>query len=279
MQPWRRFEPDALVVYSDILTVLEPMGWSYRLESGVGPVVEETVEEPADVEGIRTGFDVAEELEYVGDVVERVDDTEADAATLGFAGGPYTLASYVVGEPGDRDAVRRFRAREPEAFEMLLDGFTDVVARYLAYQVERGADCVQLFDTWAGTLTPEDHRDLLVDRHRRIFEKVDAPSIVFSRNSSGRLEELRDTGADCVSVDWTVDIEDARDQLGDTPVQGNLDPTDLFGSSEFVESRTREVVERAGDEGHVLNLGHGVMKETPVENVERFVETARDCGR
>lgn len=279
MLPWKLFEPDALVVYSDILTVLEPMGWSYEIQEGVGPVVDDPVESPEDVEELETRFDVDEELGFVGEVVDRVSSSEADAATLGFAGGPYTLASYVVGAAGDRDAVRRFRARHPEAFEELLDAFTDVVARYLELQQRRGADCLQLFDTWAGALTPEDHRELLVHRHRRIFEDVDVPTIVFTRNSAGRLNELDDSGADCVSVDWTVDMETARRRLGDTPVQGNLDPTDLFGSADFVESRTREVVEKAGDSGHVLNLGHGVMKETPVENVERFVETAKDCER
>ncbi len=279
MQPWRRFEPDALVIYSDILTVLEPMGWGYDLVEGVGPVVNDAVEEPGDVDDVVTDFDVDEELGYVGDVVERVSDSDADAATLGFAGGPYTLASYVVGEPGDRDAVRRFRARYPDAFSRLLDCFTDVVERYLEMQIRRGADALQLFDTWAGTLSPEDHRDLLVDRHRHVFDGLDAPSIVFTRNSAGRLRELQDSGADCVSVDWTVDMETVRHELGETPVQGNLDPTDLYGSGEYVERRTMEVIEKAGNRGHVLNLGHGVHKDTPVENVERFVATAKDVLR
>ncbi|MFP4632790.1 MAG: uroporphyrinogen decarboxylase [Halobacteriales archaeon] len=279
MLPWRSFEPDGLVIYSDILTVLEPMGWSYEIRSGVGPVIDGPVEDPEDVREVELEFDVTEELGYVGEVVRRVSESEADAATIGFAGGPHTLASYVVGEPGDRDAIRAFRARHPEAYLDLLDAFTDVVRRYLEFQVEMGADVVQLFDTWAGLLPPAEHRDNLVPRHREILEGLDAPSIVFSRGSAGRLDALANSGSTCVSLDWTVDIDRARTELGSTPVQGNLDPSILLGDRETVRKRTREVIDAAGSRGHVLNLGHGVHRDTPVENVREFVDTAKDVER
>ncbi|PSP75475.1 uroporphyrinogen decarboxylase [Halobacteriales archaeon QS_1_68_20] len=280
LQPYERFRPDGVVMYSDILTVLEPLEFSYHLESGVGPVVENPVEGPDDVD--RPVGDVREEIDYVGELLERLQSTlDGDAAVIGFAGGPFTLASYVVaGEPTKNHLpVRRLRARHPEAFRTLLERFADVTVEYLQFQAEAGADVVQVFDTYAGYLSPADYREFLLPLHRRIHDAVDLPSIMFARGLSGNLDLLADSGADAVSVDWTVDIADAREQLGDTPVQGNLDPAYLLGDPEFVRERTREVIESAGPEGHVLNLGHGVNRETPVENVAAFVETAKAVQR
>ncbi|SFC34677.1 uroporphyrinogen decarboxylase [Halobiforma haloterrestris] len=278
LQPWERFRPDAVVMYSDILTVLEPLGFSYHLESGVGPVVENPVEAPADTR--RERGDVREQLWYVGDLLERLTDELGDqAATLGFAGGPFTLAAYVCEGTPSRSfmAVRRLRAEHPEAFERLLEAFTDVLVEYVEFQVESGADAVQLFDTYAGLLSPADYREFLLPLHRRVLEAVDAPTIVFARNVSGNLDLLADSGADVVGLDWTVDLESAHEQLADEDVaiQGNLDPALLYGDPETVRERTRDVIDAAGDAGHILNLGHGVDRNTPVENVEAFFETAK----
>jgi uroporphyrinogen decarboxylase len=175
--------------------------------------------------------------------------------------------------------LRRLRAQHPEAFRTLLESFTNVVIDYLQFQAGNGADVVQLFDTYAGTLCPADYREFILPLHQRIFEAVDVPTIVFVRRMNGRLDMLEESGADAVGLDWTVDIGEARDQLGDTPVQGNLDPSYLFGDPEFVREKTREVIEKAGPEGHILNLGHGVNKDTPVESVRAFVETAKEVER
>ncbi len=280
LQPYERFRPDGVVMYSDILTVLEPLGFSYHLESGVGPVVENPVEGPDDVD--RPVGDVREEIDYVGELLRRLQATlDGDAAVIGFAGGPFTLASYAVaGEPTKNHLpVRRLRARHPEAFRTLLERFADVTVEYLQFQAEAGADVVQVFDTYAGYLSPADYREFLLPLHRRIHDAVDLPSIMFARGLSGNLDLLADSGADAVSVDWTVDIAQAREELGDTPVQGNLDPAYLLGDPGFVRERTRDLIEAAGPEGHVLNLGHGVHRETPVENVEAFVETAKTVER
>jgi len=280
LQPYERFRPDGVVMYSDILTVLEPLGLSYHLESGVGPVVENPVEGPDDVD--RPLGDVREEIDYVGDLLERLQATlDGDAAVLGFAGGPFTLASYAVaGEPTkDHLPLRRLRVQHPDAFRTLLERFADVTVDYLQFQAESGADAVQLFDTYAGHLSPADYREFLLPLHRRIHEAVDLPSIMFARGLSGNLDLLADSGADAVSVDWTVDMAEAREELGDTPVQGNLDPSYLLGDPDFVRERTREVIEAAGPAGHVLNLGHGVHRETPVESVAAFVETAKNARR
>jgi len=280
LQPWERFQPDGIVMYSDILTVLEPLGFSYHLESGVGPVVENPVETPADTE--RTRSDVDEELWYVGELLERLSaELGEQAAVLGFTGGPFTLAAYVCEGTPSRSfmAVRRLRGEHPEAFERLLRAFTDVIVEYVEYQVESGADAIQLFDTYAGLLSPADYRRFLLPLHHEIVDAIDVPTIVFVRNVSGNLELLEETGADVVSLDWTVDLEDARNQLGNVAIQGNLDPALLYGTTEDVERRTLEVIEAAGDAGHILNLGHGVDRNVPVENVETFFETAKNVRR
>jgi uroporphyrinogen decarboxylase len=274
--PWEYYEPDGLVMFSDILTVLEPLGFSYHIESGVGPVVSNPVEEPADTD--RDHGDVRSELAYVGDLLDLLDERVGDqTALIGFAGGPFTLASYAVaGEPSKTDMpLRKLRATHPEAFRQLLSSFADVVREYLEFQIDHGADVVQLFDTYAGELTPADYREFLLPLHREILADLSVPSIVFVRRMNGRLDLLAETGADVVGLDWTVDIGDAREKLGDKPVQGNLDSSYLFGDPAFVREKTREVIEAAGPAGHILNLGHGVNKDTPVESVEAFVETAK----
>ena len=274
--PWEYYRPDGLVMFSDILTVLEPLGFDYRIESGVGPVVENPVSGPDDVD--REPGDVAEEISYVGELLDRLDERVGnETALIGFAGGPFTLASYAVaGEPSRTHLpLRELRARHPEAFRTLLAAFADVVREYLQFQIDHGADIVQLFDTYAATLSPADYREFLLPLHRRILADLDAPSIVFVRRMNGRLEQLEATGADVIGLDWTVELGQARQRLGDRPVQGNLDPSYLFGDPSFVRERTRELIEAAGPRGHILNLGHGVDKDTPVESVEAFVETAK----
>ncbi len=279
LQPYERFRPDGVVMYSDILTVLEPLGLDYHLESGVGPVVENPVETPTDVP---TGHDdVAVEIGYVGALLDRLEDRVDDAAVVGFAGGPFTLASYAVaGEPHkDHLPLRRFRARHSEAFAELLGRFADVTVDYLQYQVAHGADVVQVFDTYAGHLTRADHREFLLPLHRRLVDAVDVPVILFVRDAGGRLDLLAESGADVVSLGWNVEMERARAELGDRPVQGNLDPSYLLGDPAFVREKTREVIDAAGPAGHVLNLGHGLHRSTPVESVAAFVETAKEISR
>ncbi|MCO8246380.1 uroporphyrinogen decarboxylase [Haladaptatus sp. AB643] len=277
--PWELFEPDGLVMFSDILTVLEPLGFEYHIESGVGPVVSNPVASPDDVPTAFT--DVATEIDYVGKLLTRLQNSIGDQTSIiGFSGGPYTLASYVVGdEPTSRKPIRRFRTNHPEAFRDLLEIFTDAVVEYVKYQQAQGADVIQVFDTWSGVLTPDDYREFVLPLHQRIFDAIDVPSIVFARHPGGKLDLLAESGADVVGLDWTIDMADAREQLGDTPVQGNLDPSYLLGSPEFVKEKTHEVIEKAGDSGHILNLGHGIDRTTPVENAQAFVEAAKEVER
>ncbi len=278
--PWEYFQPDGIVMYSDILTVLEPLGLDYHIESGVGPVIEDPIDGPDDVPG---GFgDVDESIGFVGDLLERLQGRIGDsAAVIGFAGGPFTLSSYAVaGQPAKNHVpLRRLRAADPGAFRELLEVFAEVTVEYLRYQERAGADVVQLFDTYAGFLTREDYREFLLPLHRRILDAVDVPTILFVRDAGGRLDLLAEADPDVVSLGWSVDVARARQELGDHPVQGNLDPSYLLGDPAFVRERTREVIAKAGDRGHILNLGHGVHRSTPVESVRAFVETAKGIDR
>ncbi|MFW6384665.1 MAG: uroporphyrinogen decarboxylase [Halodesulfurarchaeum sp.] len=277
LQPFERFSPDGVVMYSDILVALEPLGLDYRIESGVGPVVMDPIEKPEQIP--TDSYPIDESLDYVGILLERLQESVGDeAAVLGFAGGPFTLSSYAVaGEPSrSHIPVRRFRAKYPDAFAELLETFTDVVVEYLMFQVNHGADAIQLFDTYAGLLGPRDYREFVVPLHEQIVSSVDVPTIVFVRNMNGRLDLLQAAGADVVALDWTIEMDEARERLGpEVPVQGNLDPSYLLGDPDFVRERTREVIEQAGPTGHILNLGHGLDRRTPPENVAAFVETAK----
>ena len=280
LQPWHRFRPDGVVLYSDILTVLEPLGLSYRIESGVGPVVEEP---PAGPDELQHRPDaVADELSYVGEILERLRDTVADAAALiGFVGGPFTVAAYAIeGRPSRTFmAVRRLRQEDPAAFADMLAIIADALVELAVHQVDHGADVIQLFDTHAGLLSRADYAEFVLPVQRRILAAVDVPTIVFARNMSGRLDQLAATEADVIGLDWAVEMDAAREALGDRPVQGNLDPAALYADPSIVAERTRAVVDAAGDAGHILNLGHGVDKNTPVAGVEAFFEAAKAVDR
>lgn len=284
LQPYERYGVDGVVMFSDILVALEPVGLEYRIESGVGPVIDDPLSTPEDAFALADSEHdpVTESLDYVGELLGRLDRSlGTDAATIGFAGGPFTLASYAVAGGSTRShlPLRRLRAAHPEIFRALLETFADVVTDFLAYQIDSGADVVQLFDTYAGVLTPADYREFLLPLHRRILADLDAPSIVFVRNMNGRLDSLADAGADVVGLDWSVEMANAREELGEVPIQGNLDPATLFSPPEVVRERTREVIDTAGSRGHVLNLGHGVDKDTPIEGVKTFVDTAKSIDR
>ncbi|MFB6253916.1 MAG: uroporphyrinogen decarboxylase [Halobacteriaceae archaeon] len=278
--PWNRFQPDGIVMYSDILTVLEPLGFEYHLEAGTGPVIENPVSSPAEVD--RSYENIAEELAYVGELLSRLDTSVGEkAAIIGFAGGPFTLASYATQGEGSRNhmALRKLRAQYPDAFQTLLESFADIVSEYLHYQSEMGADVVQLFDTYASILSRSDYEEFLLPLHQQILANIDIPTIIFVRGMENRLDLLKASGADVISIDWTIDMKTARETLGSIPVQGNLDPSYLFGPENMIRKETQKIIEAAGPRGHILNLGHGVHKDTPISGVETFVETAKEVSR
>lgn len=275
--PYERFGVDGVIMYSDILTILDPLDVDYRIESGVGPVIEQPI---TDRDALPDGHaKMKDAVSYVGDLLSRLSTTLGDdATTIGFAGGPFTVASYLVaGEPTrSHTPLRRLRVEDPDLWEDLLEVLTDATVDYVTYQQASGAEVIQLFDTYAGHLTSDAYREWILPLHQRILDAVDVPTIIFARGMSGHLEDLAATGADVVSVDWTIDIDRAREELGPAvPVQGNLDPIELLAPTERIVETTRAVINRAGPRGHILNLGHGIERSTPPAHVQTFVETAK----
>lgn len=276
LQPWERYQPDGVVMYSDILTALEPLGLSYQITPGVGPVIDSPISECTDVADPMRSID--ETVGYVGELLERLSTSlNGEAAIVGFVGGPFTLAAYAVeGEPSRSFMkLRRLRYEAPEEFTAILDRIGDVLEAYVKYQVAHGADVIQLFDTYAGLLSTSDFREMLLPIHQRIIRAIDVPSIVYARNMNGRLDLLTSSGADVVGLDWTVPMTNAREKLGDVAVQGNLDPAALYGSPVEIRSRTIELIESAGPSGHIMNLGHGVDRHTPPEKVDAFFSATK----
>jgi uroporphyrinogen decarboxylase len=280
LQPLRRFGFDAAILFSDILTPLEPMGAPFDFADG-GPRLEQPVRTAAAIDQLRV-VDPREELGFVAEAIRLVKTEAAGTPLIGFAGAPLTLAAYLVQGGGSADFAefKRLVYTRPDLLTRLLDRLADQVADHLAMQVEAGADAVQLFDTWAGLLVPADYRRLVLPRVRRIMDRLAAsgvPRIFFARGVPSLLADADAFGADVLGIDWMVEIGTALRLAGLRPVQGNLDPLVLLGSPEEIRRRTRAVL-RAGAAapGHVFNLGHGIVPATPLRAVETLVATVRE---
>jgi uroporphyrinogen decarboxylase len=279
LQPIRRFGFDAAILFSDILVPLEPMGAPFELTDG-GPRLLHTVRSEDDVDALRI-VDSREHLAFVGDTIRTLREELGTTPLIGFAGAPFTLAAYLLEGGGSKDFVRlkSMLYGRPDLLRRLLAKLTDQIADFLRMQVSAGVDAVQLFDTWAGILTPADYEILVLPGLRRIFESLEGtgvPRVLFMKGGAPYLRQMVGSGADALGLDWTFDLASALAETGSLPVQGNLDPTVLYGSRDEIRRRTREIC-RAGDlaPGHVFNLGHGILPTTPIEAVETLVETVR----
>lgn len=280
LQPIRRFGFDAAILFSDILTPLEPMGAPFSFAGG-GPRLERPFRDERDVAALRV-VDPREELAFVAEAIRLARaELPADVPLIGFAGAPLTLAAYLVEGGGSRD-FRHLKAMlygRPDLLDDLLGRLADQVARHLRLQVEAGADAVQLFDTWGGILHPADYARHALPAVRRIFAALadlDVPRVLFLKGAAPYLDLLPDSGADAVGLDWTVDLAAAAARLPGMPLQGNLDPLCLFAPPAEIRRRVRAVC-RAGEvaAGHVVNLGHGILPDTPLDAVATLVETVR----
>jgi len=284
LQPVRRFPVDAAILFSDILLPLEAMGMELVFDEG-GPSLPRPVRSRADVEALVTA-DPRERLAYVGRALELVRaGLSEDVALIGFAGAPFTLASYAV-EGGTSKSfleLRKLMVRDPSTWSALLDRLASIVARHLRFQVEHGAEALVLFDTWAGTLTLEDYRRFALPWTARVARELAgvAPLVLFAGQAPHLFEEqcrlCAEGSAAAVAVDHRMDLAAAFDDArGRCALQGNLDPGALLADREEVARRTRALLESvAGRPGHVLNLGHGVLPPTDPECVAAMVETAR----
>jgi uroporphyrinogen decarboxylase len=279
LQPIRRFGFDAAILFSDILVPLSPMGADFRFDDG-GPKVDKAIREESQVAALRV-TEPRETLGYVAESIRLLKGELGATPLIGFAGAPFTLASYLVEGGGSKEYVhvKSMMFRHPELFESLLNKLTEQVAAHLLMQVEAGVDAVQLFDTWAGILSPEDFARFALPAYRRIFAALahtGVPRILFLKGCAPYLEMMNTSGADVIGLDWTVNLADSLARVPGKPVQGNLDPTVLYGDTETIRSRARAIC-AAGDAapGHVFNLGHGILPTVPVSAVETLVDTVQ----
>jgi len=276
MQPIRAYDLDAAIVFADILLVPAAMGMDLSFIPGRGPVFADPIASPEDVARLTV---LAPEQSLTGTLtaLERLVDA-LDRPVLGFAGAPFTVACYAIEGQGSKDwvKVRRFMAEYPDAFQALLDKLSDATATWLNAQINAGAHAVQLFDTWAGLLGPQDFRDYALASSKRVFSQISGvPRIYFMRDSGAVLPWLPDTGCDAVGLDWRVSMSTARATLGNMPLQGNLDPMTLFQGEAQIRAAAHRVLAQAGPTGHVFNLGHGIHRFTPPEAVSILVDAVR----
>ena len=273
---------DAAIIFADLLLPLEPMGLDFEFQAGEGPVVHHPVRTAEDVRALRT--DRADELAYVARAIQKVAAHFRDRlGIIGFCGAPYTLASYMIEGGGSRNYVhtKKLMYGDNAAWRMLLDKLVKVLEEYCRLQVEAGADVIQIFDRWIGSLGPSDYRDYAFDASQRLVHAVQqlgVPVIYFGVETAGLLGQMAATGADVVGLDWRQPLEEGWRAVGHGhAVQGNLDPITLFAPLEIIEQRVHEILRAAGGRpGHIFNLGHGIVPGTPVENVQAVVRMVRD---
>ncbi len=280
LQPIRRFGFDAAILFSDILIPAEAMG--IELTFAPGPIIANPVQTLGDVASL-TVPDPDRDLPYVMEILHGLrSELPPETTLIGFAGAPFTVACYLVAEAAGRgqfETIRRMIYEAPEIIHALVDKITDTTVLYLSAQIAAGAEVVQLFDSSAGLLPPHLFESFALEPAKRILDAVSgtAPTIYFAPGAMAALHTIAHCGADVIGLDWRVSIEDARRVLGDhLAVQGNLDPACLLGTEASVTGEVNRILsENRGRPGHIFNLGHGILKETPIANVETLVSTVK----
>ncbi|MGB8590440.1 MAG: uroporphyrinogen decarboxylase [Candidatus Acidiferrales bacterium] len=281
LQPFRTIGVDAIIVFSDILIVAEAMGLPLDVPDA-GPILGNPIRDAAGVERLRL-FDPNEVTRFVGDAIREIcREAGPTVPVLGFAAAPWTLACYMVeGQTrGELSTIKQMLYSEPELLRALLDKIARATAPYLRAQIEAGATAVQLFDTWAGELSREEYEAFALPATKSVIEHLllaEAPLILYSKGTAHLLDLLGRSGADVVSVDWRVDLEEALDRLGSrVALQGNIDPRVLLTREDIVAVAARAAVRKTRGFGHILNLGHGILPNTPVENARAFVRAGQE---
>ncbi|HUO99969.1 MAG TPA: uroporphyrinogen decarboxylase [Gemmatimonadota bacterium] len=281
LQPVGRLGVDAAILFADITLPYAGMGIDYEIRPGVGPVVREPIRSPAAVARLRPfepELHVAPLLEAIGLV-----RGASPVPLIGFAGGPFTLASYLVEGRPSRSflAVKGFMHEHPGAWTELLGRLTDATIAYLGAQARAGAQALQVFDSWVGALAPLDYRDSVLPHARRLFAALPpgVPSIHFGTGTAGLLPLLAEAGGAVIGLDWRIDLARGWALVGDRGVQGNLDPAVAAGPWDALERHAREILDAAGGRpGHVFNLGHGVLPHTPPDNLRRLVDLVHETS-
>jgi uroporphyrinogen decarboxylase len=273
---------DAAIIFADLLLPLEPMGLPFEFQAGEGPVVHHPVRTADDVKALRT--DRADDLAYVARAIQKVASHFRNRlGIIGFCGAPYTLASYMIEGGGSRNYIhtKQMMYGDPTTWRILLDKLVAVLIDYCRLQVQAGADVIQIFDSWVGSLAVSDYRDYAFETSKRLIRAVQAmgvPVIYFGVETAGLLGAMAETGADVIGLDWRMPLDEGWRAAGYShAVQGNLDPITLFAPLEILEQRVRDVLRSAGGRpGHIFNLGHGIVPNTPVENVQAVVRMVRE---
>ena len=284
LQPVRRFPVDAAILFADILLILEPLGVGLEFARGEGPVIHRPVRGDADVARLKP-IDVASSVGFVFDTVRAVRrELPARVALIGFAGAPFTVASYVVEGGASREYLhtKRLMYEAPAAWHRLLEILADATATYLNGQIDAGAQAVQLFDSWIGALAPDDYRTYVLPHTRAVIRALrpGVPVIHFGTGTATLLPLMREAGGDVIGLDWRVDLDRGWAAVGhDVGVQGNLDPALLMAKPAVFRERVKQILARAGGRpGHIFNLGHGVHQHTPPEHVAALVDMVHELS-
>jgi uroporphyrinogen decarboxylase len=286
LQPWRAFRPDGVILFSDILTPLPGIGIPFDIIESKGPIIDPPIRTQAQVDQLHP-LDL-DKLGFVREILQTLRrEVGSHSAVLGFVGAPWTLAAYAIEGKSSKDytVIKSMAFSEPALLHQFLSHLADAIATYVRFQIDAGAQVVQLFDSWAGQLSPQDYERFALPYQQQVVRQVkathpDTPLILYINGSAGILERMALAGVDIVSVDWTVDLAEARRRLGSSVgVQGNIDPCVLYGSEAFIRDRILDTIRKAGNRGHILNLGHGILPTTPEENAAFFFETAKQADR
>ena len=281
--PVERLDVDAAILFADILLLLEPMGVGLDYPSG-GPVIERPVRTGRDVDGLRDPVP-EESLSYVYGAVRSTQAALAGRVPLiGFCGAPFTLASYLVEGGASRNYIhtKQLFHTDRGAWNALMERLVDATVAYVNGQIEAGIDALQIFDSWVGCLAPGDYREYVLPHMRRLMAGITpgVPVIHFGTATSGLLELMREAGSDVLGVDWRIDLDQAWSRVGhDVAIQGNLDPVALFAPSAEIRRRVQDILRRADNRpGHIFNLGHGILPETPVDHVRAMVDAVHELS-
>jgi uroporphyrinogen decarboxylase len=285
VQPIERFPVDAAIIFADILLPLEPMGADLSFAAGEGPVIANPVRTGADVKALRSVPPGA--LDYVCESIRRcVATLDGQVPLIGFAGAPFTLASYLVEGGSSRNYIhtKRLMYSEPEAWHTLMNHLADTVAGFLADQIRAGAEAVQLFDSWVGALSPADYAEYVLPYSRKVFTAIrefDVPTIHFGTGTATILAQMASAGSAVMGVDWRSRLDEAWAAMGDgVAVQGNLDPVALFGPPEQIERRVLDILDQVGGRpGPLSNLGHGILPDTPPAAAALVADLVHERGR
>jgi len=285
LQPIDKLGVDAAILFADILLPLEGMGIDLEFTKGEGPAIHNPVRTAADVKALKVG-EAGETVPYVIEAVRIVKrELGGRAPLIGFSGAPFTLASYMIegGHSRNYQLTKAMMYNDPTSWHSLMEKLAEVVRRYLNAQVAAGAEAVQIFDSWVGRLSPGDYVEYVKPHIKTLMGGLEGgvPVIHFGTDTATLLAHMRDAGGDVIGVDWRIDLDRAWEMIGyDRAIQGNIDPIVLFGSPDFIRKRVKGILDQAGGRpGHIFNLGHGILPETPVENARALVDSVHELSQ